>query len=392
MGAASEAPAGDNWARDEVRRQEAAVLARVLGLPTDRLKALTIEPKIIGGVKSPPNSWPFQAGLLIAAQSDNFLAQFCGGSVIDEEFVLTAAHCVVKPMTAANLHVLTGTQSLRAGGTRRPVKRIRIHPAYNPVTFDFDIALVQLKDKITDIAPANMALVITREQEPIFAEAGTQSFVTGWGDTTGNDTFPYALRHVAVPIVKRDLCNSPKSYDGQVTTRMLCAGLARGGKDSCQGDSGGPLLVPTRSGRRRIQAGIVSWGTGCAEPNFYGVYTRVAVFEDWVSAHMAALRASAASALACDISGQTSSPACRRAAKDEAEREMAAYLDVIKRKGTVAQAQTAAASQRAWAQALGGTCAFEAAMDGNLGREDCVAREARKRADTLAGQLANLSR
>jgi hypothetical protein len=390
IGAVSEAPAGDNWARDEVRRQEAAVLARVLGLPTDRLKALTIEPKIIGGVKSPPNKWPFQAALLHAAISDNFLAQFCGGSVIDDEFILTAAHCAAIE-TAPNLHVLTGTQSLRIGGTRREVKRIRIHPAYNPSTFDFDIALVQLKDKITDIAPGNMAVVIRREQEPIFAEDGARSFVTGWGDMTGKSTFPYALRHVAVPIVNRNRCNSAKSYDGQITLRMLCAGLTGGGRDSCQGDSGGPLVVESRSGRRRIQAGIVSWGTGCAEPFFYGVYTRLAVLENWVSAHVAAARASRASALACEISGRDSSPACRRAAKEEAEREMAAYLDTIKRKGTPALAQSAAASQRAWTQALGGICAFEAAMTGNLGREDCVAREARKRADTLAGQLSDLS-
>ncbi len=147
-----------------------------------------------------------------------------------------------------------------------------------------------------------------------------------------------------------------------------------------------------RSGKFRIQAGIVSWGNGCAEPNFYGVYTRLAILENWVSAHMAAMRASAASALACDIAGRASSPACRRAAKDEAEQEMAAYLDTIKRKGTPAQAQSASVSQRAWSQALGGVCAFEAALNGNLGREDCVAKEARKRADTLAGQLSELSK
>jgi secreted trypsin-like serine protease len=391
IGTVSEAPAGDNWARDEVRRQEAAVFARALRLPPDNLTALAIEPKVIGGVKAPPNKWPFQAALLLASESDNFLAQFCGGSVIDEEFILTAAHCAVIE-TAPNLHVLTGTQSLRNGGTRRQVRRIRIHPAYNPSNFDYDIALVQLKDKITDIAPGNMPIIISREKEPIFAEGGTQSFVAGWGDTTGKETFPYALRHVAVPIVSRERCNSAKSYDGRITTRMLCAGLARGGKDSCVGDSGGPLVVTTKSGRRRIQAGIVSWGNGCAEPNFYGVYTRLAVLENWIGAHMAAMRASAASALACEISGQTSSPACRRAAKDEAEREMAAYLDTIKRKGTPAQAQSAAAAQRAWAQALGGICAFEAAMNGNLEREDCVAKQARKRADTLAGQLSDLSR
>jgi hypothetical protein len=104
---------------------------------------------------------------------------------------------------------------------------------------------------------------------------------------------------------------------------------------------------------------------------------------------VAALRGSEASALACEISGgSASSPACRRAAKDEAEREMIAYLDAIKRTGT--PLADAAAAQRAWSQSISGICAFEAAIGGQLGREDCLAKHARKRADALARQLSDL--
>ncbi len=387
--AASEGLAGSNWARDHVRRQEAAVLARALGLASGPQMQLPDIAFIIGGVQSQPGRWPFQAGLLLASESNNYRAQFCGGSVIDEEFVLTAGHCT-NFLRARELHVLTGTQSLADGGTRHEVSRIRIHPQFDELTSDFDVALVQLKTKITDVKPRQMAYVITPAQELLMAQPGTTSFVTGWGDT--GTRFPKILREVSVPIVSRDRCNSARSYDGAVTLRMLCAGLREGGKDACQGDSGGPLVVMDKFGQLEMQAGIVSWGVGCALPNFYGVYARLAVFEKWVSAKMAALRASAASALACETSGGgASSPACRRAAKDEAEREVAAYLDAINRAATPSQARDAAAAQRAWSLSVSGICAFEVALGGQLGREDCLAREARKRADALAGQLSDLS-
>ncbi|HET7678732.1 MAG TPA: serine protease [Xanthobacteraceae bacterium] len=388
--AASESLAGgSNWAWEHVRRQEAAVLARALGLASDARMQLPDLARIVGGVQSQPGRWPFQAGLLLASESNNRQALFCGGSVIDEEFVLTAAHCT-DFLQAGDLHILTGTQSLVAGGTRHEVGRIRIHPQYDGFTFDFDVALVQLKTKITDVRPRQMANVITRAQASVLAQPGTTSFVTGWGDT--GTSFPKMLREVSVPIVDRDRCNSERSYDGHITPRMLCAGLRNGGKDSCQGDSGGPLVVMDKFRRFQTQAGIVSWGIGCALPHFYGVYTRLAVLEKWVSARISALRASAASALACEVSGGgASSPACRRAEKDEAEREMIAYLDAIKRAGTPLQARDAAAAQRAWSQSLSGICAFEVAMSGQLGREDCLAQHARKRADALAGQLSDLS-
>ena len=387
--AASEGLAGSNWARDHVRQREAAVLARALGLAGGARMQLPDIAFIVGGVQAQPGRWPFQAGLLLASESNNYRALFCAGSVIDEEFVLTAAHCT-DFLRARELHVLTGTQSLADGGTRHEVSRIRIHPQFYGSTFDFDVALIQLKTKITDVKPRQMAHVITPDQESIFARPGTTSFVTGWGDT--GTSFPKTLREVSVPIVSRDRCNSARSYDGEVTSRMLCAGLREGGKDSCQGDSGGPLVVMNKFGRLQMQAGIVSWGTGCALPNLYGVYARLAVLEKWVSAKMAALRASAASASACETSGDgASSPACRRAAKDEAEREVAAYLDAISRAVTPSQARDAAAAQRAWSVSVSGICAFEVALSGQPGREDCLAREARKRADALAGELSGLS-
>ena len=381
--------AGDNWARDLVRKREAAVFARAGGPILNGGSGDGIRPLVVGGVTSPPNRWPFQAGLLVGSITDNFQAQFCAGTIIDAEFILTAAHCA-EVLSAAELHVLTGTQSLGSGGTRHTVKRIKIHPGFNDRTFDFDVALIQLKTKVTGLVPAQMASMITREQEPRMAPDGTNSIVVGWGDT--GTFFPKALREVSVPIVPYQRCNSDKSYDGAITHRMLCAGLRRGGKDSCQGDSGGPLVVMDGAGRLRKQAGIVSWGNGCALPDFYGVYSRVAVLQPWVTANMAAMRGAAASALACAISGgRPASPVCRSAAKDEAEQEIAASLDVIRSMGTPAQARQAAEEQRRWLDSLQGICAFQVvAMTGQLGRADCLANETRKRADVLARQLSEL--
>jgi secreted trypsin-like serine protease len=277
---ASEAFAGgENWAREFVRKREADAFERMTGINPGSLPERRAG-KIIGGKPAPAGKWPFQVGLLLASEKDNFFAQFCGGSIIDEEFILTAAHCT-DFLTPHKLHILTGTQSLVRGGERHAVRDIIVHPLWDERTFDFDVAIVQLERKIPNLGRNDKARVLSLEDEDRLASPGTFAFVTGWGDT--GSAFPTQLREVAVPIVGRGVCNRPTSYDGAVTARMLCAGFTRGGKDTCQGDSGGPMLVKNADGRFVVQAGITSWGEGCALPNFYGVYTRVARVENWIS-------------------------------------------------------------------------------------------------------------
>jgi hypothetical protein len=120
------------------------------------------------------------------------------------------------------------------------------------------------------VGPGDGALVVP----------GTMATVTGWGATAEGGAGSNALLEVAVPLVSNATCNSPSSYNGAVTENMLCAGLPAGGKDSCQGDSGGPLIVPNGGGW--LQAGVVSWGYGCARPDWYGVYARVSRFKGWI--------------------------------------------------------------------------------------------------------------
>jgi secreted trypsin-like serine protease len=279
--------------RAKVRAWERTVLAHALG---SRAQAdAAIKPKIVGGAKAPKGKWPFQVGLLDASIKKNFNAQFCGGTLVAPLFVITAAHCVVGE-SPTTIQVLTGTQSLTGDGVRRQVAKIIKHPNYNNKTSDYDIAVIKLK------TPANglkYATLLSKAEESGRADAGTQAFVTGWGD---QGDYPTDLREVKVPIVSRRDCNDGNSYQGEITARMICAGFTTGGEDSCQGDSGGPLVVKDVDGKWRLLAGIVSWGDGCAEPNLFGVYSRVAVLSNWANKVIAAQGGDAAVADEPDIS------------------------------------------------------------------------------------------
>jgi secreted trypsin-like serine protease len=247
---------------------------------------LAAESAIVGGNAAPPGKWPFQVALLRTGFGSNYASEWCGGSLVDKFHVVTAAHCVFQKQPA-NFRVLTGTQSLVSGGTRHAIASIKIHPSYNNNRVDYDIAVITLKTPAADIA--FFAELITTAQEQTRAAPGTMSFVTGWGSTiaTGGG-YPRPLYQVQVPLVSSTDCNDANSYGGEVTPRMICAGLTQGGKDSCDGDSGGPLVVKDAQGGWRLQAGIVSWGDGCARKNKFGVYSRVAVLSAWAKMVIAA--------------------------------------------------------------------------------------------------------
>jgi secreted trypsin-like serine protease len=261
-------------------------------------------PAIIGGTNAPPGKWPFQVALLdMNWGGSNLDSERCGGTLVDEFHVITAAHCV-DGYQPNELRVLTGTQSLAKGGTRRQIARIKMHPSYNPNRTDYDIAVITLKTPATDTA--FFATLITPAQELALSKPGMTSIVVGWGSTIRDSGgYPELLQQVAVPIVKRTDCNDSNSYDGAITARMICAGYAKIKRDSCDGDSGGPLVVKDAAGRWRLQAGIVSWGAyPCAAPNQPGVYARVAVLSAWARNVMSG-DGSLIAALNCErLSGQ----------------------------------------------------------------------------------------
>lgn len=129
-------------------------------------------------------------------------------------------------------------------------------------------------------------LPLVQPNQTSLTAPGTFATILGWGATFPRaldqepSGFALDLQQAEVPIVANEVCNAPQSYNGTILDTMLCAGFPQGGVDTCQADSGGPLLVP--SGAGFALAGITSFGQGCAQPNFYGVYTRVSSFVGFV--------------------------------------------------------------------------------------------------------------
>jgi secreted trypsin-like serine protease len=241
-------------------------------------RLLAVKPRIVGGEQAPEGAYPWTASLELK-NARTVDAHFCGGAFIAADWVLTAAHCV-RPQSAGSVEVLGGSRNLDRGGKLYPVDRIIVHERYDTGTQDYDVALVHLSARYDGptIRP------ITAAQTDL-ASPGRIATVAGWGLLAENASVADILRRVDVQIVSPQACNAPAAYGNSVNGDLsLCAGFATGGKDACQGDSGGPLIVPDRSGGF-VQAGIVSWGEGCARPNKYGVYTRVSAVEPWIAEH-----------------------------------------------------------------------------------------------------------
>ncbi|KFO95739.1 Kallikrein-13, partial [Calypte anna] len=222
------------------------------------------ETRVVGGKDCVPHSQPWQAAIL------DMNKLYCGGVLVSERWVVTAAHCTTPGITSVRL----GKHSLyrwEPGEMRKMVEKSVPHPSYDANTKDNDIMMLKLLTPVT----------LTDRIQPIpvascLAQPGTTCTTSGWGAITSPEvTYPDVLQCVNVTIFSAAECQS--WYPGSITRNMLCAGNMEGGKDSCQGDSGGPLVC------NGILQGIVSWGMEvCGQPKHPGVYTKVCRYFKWI--------------------------------------------------------------------------------------------------------------
>ncbi|KAK7865541.1 hypothetical protein R5R35_010085 [Gryllus longicercus] len=236
------------------------------------------EIRIVGGRPTGVNRYPWIARLVYDGKFH------CGGSLLNGDYVLTAAHCV-RRLKRSKMRVYLGDHDqFQEGDTpaiMRHVAAIVRHRSFDINNYNHDIALLRLRKPVTFTKRVRpVCLPLQGNEDP----AGRMGTVVGWGRTSEGGTLPSLVQEVQVPILSLDECRRRSKYrPGRITANMVCAGKAQ--HDSCQGDSGGPLLVGRADDRHEI-VGIVSWGVGCGRPGYPGVYTRVGRYLEWINRNM----------------------------------------------------------------------------------------------------------
>ncbi|MEU6067768.1 serine protease [Streptomyces sp. NPDC047082] len=257
---------------NRAKRTAAVVAATAAAAATALLSAPTAAAApqpIVGGTTTTATAYPFV--MQITDASGN---QFCGGTLVAAKKVITAAHCMVGE-SAGNVRVVGGRTYLNGtNGTVSKVSKIWVNPDYTDATNGDDVAVLTLSTSM----PYTTASYVSSSQTGVYA-AGTTARILGWGTTSESGSSSNQLRTATVPIVADSSCRGSYGSDF-VQTDMVCAGYTSGGVDTCQGDSGGPLLIGG------VLAGITSWGEGCAEAGYPGVYTRLTTFSNLVTAQV----------------------------------------------------------------------------------------------------------
>jgi len=236
------------------------------------------EQEIVGGTATTIDANPWQVSLQSSSGS-----HFCGGSVLNANWILTAQHCVnnngviSKPgRIAAGSTTISGSSN----GQIRTVAEVVVYPGYVDASKGKDVALLRLSTPLDLSGPNVKAIGLVTEADASagVTNTGVVTRVTGWGTLSSGGSSPNTLQTVDVNVVSNSSAQS--SYPNETITADQLAAAAPG-KDSCQGDSGGPLTA--MKGTTRVLAGVVSWGYGCADSRYPGMYARVSSFESWIT-------------------------------------------------------------------------------------------------------------
>ena len=249
-------------AAGNLRHPKSRDLGSIFDTEQDNFK----ETRIIGGEEDTDRRFGYAVSL-----EDDF-GQFCGGTLVRSDIVVSAAHCGGGEIWArVGAHDITADE-----GTRIKVKKQIIHDKYDPEITDFDFMILVLEEP----APGDVPVANIPQSDNL--SDNDSLTVMGWGNTKATGFKPSdVLKEVEVKYIPNDECND--KYDGEISGQMMCAGEDAGGEDACQGDSGGPLvrLGANSDGSADVLVGIVSWGHGCAEAQYPGVYSRVFEQKAW---------------------------------------------------------------------------------------------------------------
>nr|XP_046233687.1 chymotrypsin-like protease CTRL-1 [Scatophagus argus] len=238
--------------------------------------------RIVGGQNATAGSWPWQVSIHFNTAGFHI----CGGTLINDQWVLTAAHCILTTSPSAwTLYLGRETQSgPNIHEVRSSVSQVIVHPNYNNSLFNNDIALMKLSSPVTFtnyIRPICLASYSSQFHN------STSCWSTGWGRVQKDVSLPvfYPLQEVQIPVIgnRECSCNYINITASNITDKMICAGQENRG--ACQGDSGGPLQC--KQGSVWIQAGITSYGVPCALAGFPEVYARVSQFQSWITNQVA---------------------------------------------------------------------------------------------------------
>ncbi|KFQ28554.1 Enteropeptidase, partial [Mesitornis unicolor] len=231
--------------------------------------------KIVGGSDARREAWPWIVSLHFNSRP------FCGASIVSDEWLVTAAHCVygrqLKPSQwKAVLGLYDQSDMTQPSTVVRNIDQIVINPHYMKHKKDGDIALMHLQYHVQYTDYIQPICLPEKNQQFL---PGINCSIAGWGSILNEGPTSYILQEAEVPLISNEKCQQ-QMPEYSITENMMCAGYDIGGIDSCQGDSGGPLTF--EDGNKWFLVGVTSFGYECALPKRPGVYVRVTMFVDWI--------------------------------------------------------------------------------------------------------------